>query len=137
MRDRARSIPVSHRVGGQFALAPLALRLRVHRGEVAAVVLEDLELALPLGETVVVDLFGRELAVDPAHHPIGSHAPHIAGSRSVREAVQGVERRVLGSEGGLLRRDTDREDSERQDRPNDPRFHAVILTHSPWEKLRS
>src|SRR5206468_11067331 len=46
---------------GQFALAPLPLRCDVHGGEVAAVVLEDVEPTLSLGQTVVVDPIGREL----------------------------------------------------------------------------
>src|SRR6266487_864096 len=85
---------------GQFALAPLPLRCGVHGGEVAAVVLEDVEPTLSLGQAVVVDPIGRQLVVDPAHHPLRSHAWYVAGSRPVRQAVQGVERRVLRREGG-------------------------------------
>src|SRR5207249_17754 len=88
----------------QPAFPPLALRLGVHRGEVAAVILEDVKPALPLSPTVVIDPIGRELAVDPAHYALGDHARHVAGSRPVREAVQGVERRVLQGEGGSRRR---------------------------------
>src|SRR6266516_2682341 len=82
-----------------LARPPFALRVDVHGGEIAPVVPEDLELTLPLGETLVVDLFGRELAVDPAHHPLGGEALYVAGPGSVCEPVQGVERRVLRREG--------------------------------------
>src|SRR6185437_1862679 len=90
--DRARGRLVGHRVGpgDQLALAPLALRLAIHCGEVAAVELEDPELPLALGETVVLDPSGRQLAVDPGHHPLRSHAWYVAGAGPVREAVQGV-----------------------------------------------
>jgi len=112
--DRARRIFVGHGVGrrSQFALAPLALRFGIHCGEVAAVVPEDVEPMLSLGQPVVVDPSGRQLAVDPAHHPVGSHARHVPRSGSVRETVQGVERRVPRGEGRLLTRDTDREHSQ-------------------------
>src|SRR5438132_778379 len=100
--DRARRILVGHGVGprSQFALAPLPLRCGVHGSEVAAVVPEDVEPTLSLRQTVVVDPIGRELAVDPAHHPLRGHAWYVAGSGPVRQAVQGVERRVLRGEGG-------------------------------------
>src|SRR5213595_3330167 len=84
----------------QLALPPLPLRCGVHGGEVAAVVPEDVEPTLSLGQTVVVDPIGRELAVNPAHHPLRSHAWYVAGSGPVRQAVQGVERRVLRGGGG-------------------------------------
>src|SRR5438132_14112734 len=83
----------------QLALPPLPLRCGVHGGEVAAVVPEDVEPALSLRQTVVIDLIGRELVVDPAHHPFRSHAWYVAGSGPVRQAVQGGERRVLRGEG--------------------------------------
>src|SRR6266853_4167147 len=121
----------------QLALPPLALRLGVQSGQVAAVVLEDVEPTLSLGQTVVVDLVGSELVVDPAHHALRRHAWYVAGSGPVREAVQGVERRVLRGQGRLLSPDPDRQQPRRQQRPNDQRFHAVILTHRPLEKLRS
>src|SRR6266705_2427029 len=92
----------------QFALAPLPLRCGVHGGEVAAVVPEDVESTLSLRQTVVVDLIGRELVVDPAHHPFRSHAWYVAGSGPVRQAVQGVERGVLRGEGSLLSPDPER-----------------------------
>ena len=99
--DGARGILVGHRVGrgGQLALPPLALGCGVHGGEVAAVVLEDLELPFPLGETVVVDSIDRELAIDPPHHALGGDARHLAGSGPVGEAVQCVECRVPRGEG--------------------------------------
>src|SRR5689334_22318749 len=87
----------------QLALPPLALRLGVQSGQVAAVVLEDVKPPLSLGQTVIVDPIGRELAVDPVHHSLRSHAWYVAGSWPVRQAVQGVERRVLRGEGGSLR----------------------------------
>ena len=85
-----------------LAVAPFPLRLGVHRRKVAAVIVEEGELALPLGEHVVVDPVGRELPVDPVHHTSGGHARHLAGSRSVRQAVQGLEGGVLRGEGRLL-----------------------------------
>src|SRR5213594_3640286 len=118
----------------QLALAALPLRCGVQGGEVAAVVREDVEPTLSLGQTIVVDPIGRQLAVDPAHHPLRSHAWYVAGSRPVRQAVQGVERRVLRGKGSLLSPDPDRQQPRRQQRRNDPRFHAVILTHRPLEK---
>jgi len=132
----------------QPALPPLALRLHIQGGEVAAVILEDVKPALPLSPTVVVDPIGRELAVDPAHDALGDHARHVAGSGPVREAVQGVERRVLRGEGGSGRRgwqgrcmlrpyEGQAGARDHETAPNDPVFHAVILTHSPLEKLRS
>src|SRR2546422_114155 len=66
----------------QLALPPLPLRCGVHGGEAAAVVPEDVEPTLSPGQTVVVDPIGRELAVDPAHHPFRSHAGDVAGSGS-------------------------------------------------------
>src|SRR6266566_1908224 len=119
----------------QPALPPLALRLGIQCGEVAAVILEDVKPALPLSPTVVIDPIGRELAVDPAHD---------AGSGPVGEAVQGVERRVLRGEAGSGRRGWQGRSMLRpyegqagardhETAPNDPVFHAVILTHSPLE----
>ena len=104
--DRIRLGLVGHRVGhgGQLALPPLALRLGIQRGEVPAVILQDVKPALPLSPTVVIDPIGRELAVDPAHYALGDHPRHVAGSGPVGEAVQGVERRVLRGEGGSGRR---------------------------------
>src|SRR5437879_9643475 len=132
----------------QLALAPLPLRCGVHGGEVAAVVPEDVEPTLSLRQTVVVDPIGRELAVDPAHHALRGHAWYVAGSGPVRQAVQGVERRVLRGEGdsrhgGLWRRSVLRPYQgqagahDHETAPHDPVFHAVILTHRPLEKLRS
>ncbi len=132
----------------QLALAPLPLRCGVQGGEVAAVVPEDVEPTLSLGQTVVVDPIGRQLAVDPAHHPLRSHAWYVAGSRPVRQAVQGVERGVLRGEGGsrhgglwgrsMLRPYQGQAGAhDHETAPNDPVFHAVILTHRPLEKLRS
>src|SRR5213080_1152463 len=86
-----------------LALPPLALCCGVHCGEIAAAVLEDVEPMLPLGQTVVVDLIGRELAVDPVHHALRGNTRHVARSGSVREAVQDVDRRVLRGEGGCGR----------------------------------
>src|SRR6266480_5860828 len=136
-----------------LARPPFALRVDVHGGEVAPVVPEDLELTLPLGETLVVDLFGRELAVDPAHHPLGGDALHVAGPWSVCEPVQGVERRVLRGElGGQSDCRTDGQECQDQcgeyltslahavrpsGSPTVRHIHAVILTHRPMEKLRS
>src|ERR1041385_9541751 len=84
----------------QLALAPRPLRFGVQGGEVATVVPEDVEPTLSLRQTVVVDAIGRELVVDPAHHPCRSHPWYLAGSGPVRQAVQRVERGVLRGEGG-------------------------------------
>src|SRR6266702_8939298 len=117
----------------QLALAPLPMRCGVQGGEVAAVVREDVEPPLSLCQTVVVDPIGRQLTVDPAYHPLRSHAWYVAGSGPVRQAVQGVERGVLRGEGSLLSPDPDRQQPRRQQRRNEPRFHAVKLTHRPLE----
>src|SRR5437870_8380107 len=139
---------VGGRRGRRRALPPLPLRCGVAGGEGAAIVPEDTEPTLSLGQTVVVDPIGRELAVNPAHHPLRSHAWYVAGSGPVRQAVQGVERRVLRGEGGsrhgglwgrsMLRPYQGQAGAhDHETAPHDPVFHAVILTHRPLEKLRS
>src|SRR5881409_1120456 len=66
-------------------LALFSLGLDVHARELARVVLENGELALPLGERSVVDLVGRQLLVDPLHHARRRDAVQLAWSGAVGE----------------------------------------------------
>jgi len=94
--DRARRIFVGHGVGrrSQFALAPLALRFGIHCGEVAAVVPEDVEPMLSLGQPVVVDPSGRQLASIQRITPSAATRGTSPGRVRTRDGFQGVERRV-------------------------------------------
>ena len=133
---------------GQLPLAALPLRLEVPLREVAAIVVENLEPVLASGERAVVDPFGVELLIDPPHHAQRGDAVRLAGSRPVRETVEGVQGRVVGCEGGSAGRHCllyghgmpcpyhgRRRRGACQRTRHDAISHAVILTHSPRGKL--
>ena len=128
-------------------LAALALGVEVDARQLAGVVVEDLEPSLAGGERTIIEFAGRELPVDPPHHPVGGDPVRFAWPGAVGEAVQYVQRGVVG--GQLCRQSDGRtEGLTRQDqrgrkhpsslarpvRPSDSPtvrlFHAVILTHS-------
>ena len=119
-------------------LALFSLGLDVHARELARVVLENGELALPLGERSVVDLVGRQLLVDPLHHARRRDAVHLAWSGAVGETVQRVQRGVTGREQGRLgaRPHQGRGAQRPAQTRHGPDLHTVILTHSPRGKLR-
>src|SRR5207247_10977573 len=79
-------------------LALFSVGLDVHARELVRVVLENGELALPLGERSVVDLVGGQLPVDPLHHARRRDAVHLAWSGAVGETDQRVQRGVTGGQ---------------------------------------
>src|SRR6266568_6309262 len=133
-------------------LPPLPLRLDVQPRQVAAVVVEEAELALSRGAVAVGDLLGRKLPVDPPHHALPRHALHLTGAGPIGEAIERVERGVARRQlGGQSDCRTDGQECQEQrgayltslahsvrasDGPTVRRIHAVILTHGPVEKLR-
>src|SRR5437667_6817857 len=84
-------------------LAALALGIEVVACHFARVVVEDLEPSLAGGERTIIEFAGRELPVDPPHHPVGGDPVHLARAGAVGEAVQYVQRGVVGGEAGRLR----------------------------------
>ena len=79
---------------GGLALQTLALagRVPVATGEIGAIVIEDLELPLALGEPRVGDVIGIELALDPLHDADVRDAVGFAGTGAVRQSIQRMER---------------------------------------------
>ena len=73
-------------------LAALALGIEVDARQLARVVVEDLEPSLARGERTIIEFAGRELPVDPPHHPVGGDPVHLARAGAVGEAVQYVQR---------------------------------------------
>src|SRR6266581_7398935 len=126
-------------------LPPLLLRRDVQPRQIAAVVVEEAELALSRGAVAVGDLLGRELAVDPPHHPLPRHALHLAGAGPIGEAIErverGIARRHLGGEWDCRTDGLERQGERAEhvsslahsirpsDRPTVRLSHAVILTH--------
>ena len=86
-----------------FLFAPLALGVDVNARQLARVVVEDLEPSLARGERTIIEFAGRELPVDPPHHPVGGDPVRFARPGAVGEAVQYVQRGVVGGEAGRLR----------------------------------
>ena len=84
-------------------LAALALGVEVDARQLAGVVVEDLEPSLAGGERTIIEFAGRELPVDPPHHPVGGDPVHLARAGAVGEAVQYVQCGVVGGEAGRLR----------------------------------
>ena len=142
------TLPLRHRVlvrslravraGGALALATFTLRVEVQLGQIATVVVEDVEGPLALGECVIINLGGGELPVDPLHHARGRDAVDLSRAGTVGEAVERVQSRVARRENrGLRGRPTQ---GPRGQYPahtrQDPGLHTVILTHSLRETLR-
>src|SRR5207245_2660456 len=73
-------------------LAALALGIEVDARQLARVVVEDLEPSLARGERTIIECAGRELPVDPAHHPVGGDAVPLVRPGAGGEAVQYVRR---------------------------------------------
>src|SRR3989441_8207767 len=81
---------------GGLTLQTLSLtgRVAISAGKVTAVVTEDLELALALGEVRVGHVIRMELPLDPFHHAEPRDAIGFAGTRAVRQPIQRMERRI-------------------------------------------
>lgn len=77
---------------------PLLERVGVACGQLLAVVFQQPERALPLGDAVIAHALGLELPLDPAQHAEPGDAVDLAGPRPVSEAVQRVQRGVAGGE---------------------------------------
>ena len=108
---------------GGLTLQTLALtgRVAISAGKVTAVVTEDLELALALGEVRVGHVIGIELPLDPFHHAEPRDAIGFAGTRAVRQPIQRMERRIARGQGWHLRREREHEEQ----------VHVAILTPPP------
>ena len=91
----------------RLALHALALAPGVGEppGELGTIVIENLELPLALREPGVVDAIRLELPLDPPHDAEPCDAVGFAGTRAIREAIQGVKRGIARGEalGGSLR----------------------------------
>src|SRR5947208_16494764 len=118
--------------------APFALRLDVHGGELAAIVIENLEGPRPFGEGAVGYVVGGKLLLDPLQHARRRDAVHLAWSGAVGETVQRVQRGATGREQGRLgaRPHQGRGAQRPAQTRHGPDLHTVILTHSPRGKLR-
>ena len=87
-----------------FPLHPLPFlhRVAVTLRELGAIVIENRESFLALGEHRVGNPFGIELPLNPAHHAGARHAVDFAGSSAVGEPVEHMERRIARSDLRLL-----------------------------------
>ena len=123
--ERGNAGEVPHHGVGPLSLAARTLRIDVEPGEIVPAVAEEVEAPLALGQTGVVDVLGRELLIDPAHHPALRHAVHVARAGPVGEAVQRVDRGV--ARGKRLAGKRRRQRQRRADRHTEV-SHTPILT---------